>query len=74
MENALNHIDYMVDLVGPDNVGFGTDFLGQTDWRPAGFGDISESRNVIKGLMERGHAVEVASKIMTGNFMRAFRP
>ena len=73
VENVLNHIDYMVDLVGPDNVGFGTDFLGQTDCRPAGFGDISESRNVIKGLMERGHAVEVVSKIMGGNFMRVFR-
>jgi membrane dipeptidase len=73
VENVLNHIDYMVDLVGPDYVGFGTDFLGQTDCRPSGFGDISESRNVIKGLMERGHAVEVVSKIMGGNFMRVFR-
>ena len=63
MENALNHIDYMVDLVGPDYVGFGTDFLGQTDWRPAGFGDISESRNVIKGLMERGRRQVVRRKV-----------
>ncbi|SVB69190.1 uncharacterized protein METZ01_LOCUS222044 [marine metagenome] len=53
VENVLNHIDYMVDLVGPDYVGFGTDFLGQTDWRSAAFGDISESRNIIKDLMER---------------------
>ena len=73
LDNVLNHIDYMVDLVGPEYVGFGTDFLGQTTSRPAGFSDISESRNLIEGLLERGHALEVVCKIMGGNFMRVFR-
>jgi len=73
LEMLLNHIDYMVNLVGSDHVGFGTDFLGQTDCRPAGLSDISESRNIIKGLLQRNHGAGVISKIVGGNFMRVFR-
>ena len=69
----LDHIDYMVELVGADHVGFGTDFLGPTDDRPAGLGDIGESRHIIDGLRQRDHGAEAIDKILGGNFMRIFR-
>ena len=73
LEMLLNNIDYMVDLVGPDHIGFGTDFLGDTDCRPSGFSDISESPNIIDGLLQRSHSAGTVSKILGGNFMRVFR-
>ena len=69
----LNNIDYMTNLVGSDHVGFGTDFLDQTDCRPAGLSDISETRNIIKELQQRNHDAGAISKILGGNFMRVFR-
>ena len=73
LEMLLSHIDYMVNLVGPDHVGFGTDFLGQTDCRPAGLNDISESRHIVGGLLQRGHSLRAIRKVLGGNFMRVFR-
>lgn len=73
LEMLLDHIDYMVELVGVDCVGFGTDFLGQNDHRPAGLGDIGESCHITEGLQERDHSAAAISKILGGNFMRVFR-
>ena len=73
LEMLLDHIDHMVELVGADYVGFGTDFLGQTASRPVGLSDIGESRHIIEGLLQRDHGAEAISKILGGNFMRVFR-
>ena len=73
LKMLLDHIDYMVELVGAEHVGFGTDMLGQNDARPKGMRDISETGNIIKGLQERGHSVEAINQIMGANFMRVFK-
>ena len=73
LKMLLDHIDYMVELVGAEHVGFGTDMLGQNDARPKGMRDISETGNIIKGLQERGHSVEAINQIMGANFMRMFK-
>ncbi|MCY3775766.1 MAG: membrane dipeptidase [Candidatus Aminicenantes bacterium] len=73
LEMMLRHVDYMVRLVGPDHVGFGTDFLDQTGARPAGFGDIGETPRVAEGLLELGYAAGEIRQIMGGNFLRVFR-
>jgi len=73
LEMLLDNIDYMVTLVGEDYVGFGTDFIDDTDFRPVGLSDISESRKVITALQQRGYSGDAISKIMGGNFMRVFR-
>ena len=69
----LDHIDYMVELVGAEHVGFGTDLLDQTDARPDGMGDISETGNIIEGLQKRGHGTEAINQITGANFMRVFK-
>jgi membrane dipeptidase len=73
LEMMLRHVDHMVRLVGPDYVGFGTDFLGQTGSRPAGFGDVGETPRFVEGLLELGYGATAIRKIMGGNFLRVFR-
>ena len=73
LEMMLRHVDHMVRLVGPDHVGFGTDFLDQTGSRPAGFGDIGETPRFVEGLLELGYGSTAIRKIMGGNFLRVFR-
>ena len=73
LEMLLNNIDYNVEFLGPDHVGFGTDFIDDTYCRPASIGDIGESRHIITGLKQRGHSAGSISKIMGANFMRVFR-
>ena len=73
LEMMLRHVDHMVRLVGPDHVGFGTDFLDQTGSRPAGFGDIGETPRFVEGLLELGYGAAAIRKILGGNFLRVFR-
>ena len=73
LKMLLDHIDYMVELIGSQYVGFGTDLLGQNDARPEGLRDISETGKITKGLRERGHSVETINQIMGANFMRVFK-
>ncbi len=73
LDMLLDHIDHMVELVGADHVGFGTDFIGQTDHRPAGLGDVGETHHLVEGLAQRGHSAATINKIIGGNFMRVFK-
>lgn len=73
LDMLLNHIDYMVELVGPGHVGFGTDFLDQTGSRPTGLEDIGASANLTIGLLERGYAPQATGKILGANFLRVFK-
>jgi len=68
----LDHIDYIVKLVGPDYVALGSDFDG-VHRIPKGIDDCSMMPNITKGLMERGYSDEDIKKILGGNFMRVFR-
>ena len=72
LEMLLDHIDYMVALVGADHVGFGTDLLDQVNARPQGLADIGESQHIVAGLQQRGHSAAAIAAIMGGNFIRVF--
>ena len=72
LDMLLDHVDYMVELVGPDHVGFGTDFLDQTGSRPAGIEDIGATGNLTASLLDRGYSPQTAGKILGANFLRVF--
>jgi membrane dipeptidase len=72
LERVLDHIDHMVELVGPEYVGIGSDFDGM-DITPTGLKDVSEIPNLTKGLISRGYGDEDIIKILGGNFLRVFR-
>ena len=72
LEILLDHIDYIVALVGSAHVGFGTDLLDQLNARPVGLEDIGKSQNIVEGLQQRGHQAEAIAGILGGNFIRVF--
>jgi membrane dipeptidase len=95
LDDLLDHVDYYVQLVGPDSVGLGLDLVtgherddfslltykptiyqglwqGGVLQRIPGIETLAEVPNITRGLLRRGYAEADVSKILGGNFMRAF--
>ncbi len=64
----VNHIDYMVSLIGIDHVGISSDFDGGGGI--AGWSDASETLNITLELVKRGYTEEEISKLWSGNLLR----
>jgi membrane dipeptidase len=71
--DVANHIDHVVQLVGVEHVGFGSDFDGVGDSLPTGLKDVSYFPNLIKELLARGYEEEDIEKICSGNLLRVWR-
>lgn len=72
ISTVVDHIDYIVKLVGPDYVGLGSDFDG-VHRLPEGLEDCSKLPNITRELVSRGYSKTNIRKILGGNFMRVFR-
>jgi microsomal dipeptidase-like Zn-dependent dipeptidase len=64
----VDHIDYLVDLIGIDHVGISSDFDGGGGIE--GWDDASETFNVTLELVRRGYTEEQIAKIWSGNLLR----
>ena len=69
--DMVDHIDYVVDKIGIDYVGIGTDFDGGARLKDCM--DVSQMPNVTKELVKRGYSEKEIQKIWGGNFLRVFR-
>ncbi len=69
LETLLDHIDYIVKLVGVDYVGLGSDFDGVNSL-PKNLEDVTCYPLITKGLVERGYKKKAIRKILGGNFLR----
>ncbi len=69
---VADHIDHIVQLVGPDHVGLGSDFDGIT-FAPNGLEDCSRVPRILEELRRRQYEETSLAKIMGGNFLRVFR-
>lgn len=69
----LDHVDYMVRLIGEDHVGIGMDFDGVHDHRVVDMEDVSRLPNLTAGLLERGYSESTIRKILGENFLRVFK-
>ena len=67
----VDHIDYIINLIGDDHVGIGSDFDG-ISITPKGIEDVSKMPNITKEMVLRGYSEERIKKILGGNFMRIF--
>tara|TARA_R110002124_G_C8970812_1_gene515062 strand:- start:3394 stop:4695 length:1302 start_codon:yes stop_codon:yes gene_type:complete len=68
VSDFVDHIDYMVDLIGIEHVGISSDFDGGggvKDWM-----DASETLNVTIELVKRGYTQEEIEMIWSGNLLR----
>ena len=64
----LDHIDHMVNLVGADHVGIGSDFDGGGEQLK----DATEFPKITEGLLERGYSPASIRKILGENHLRVF--
>ncbi len=68
VSDFVNHIDYMVKLMGIDHVGISSDFDGGGGIE--GWSDASETFNVTLELVERGYTEEEIAQLWGGNLLR----
>jgi membrane dipeptidase len=68
----VDHIDAVVQLVGDDYVGLGSDFDG-ISITPRGIAHAGEMPNITREMLNRGYSEERIRKILGGNFMRVFK-
>lgn len=67
----LDHLDYIVKLVGVDHVGMGSDFDGISA-APRELTGVEDFPLITKALLERGYKKKDIRKILGGNFIRVF--
>jgi membrane dipeptidase len=72
VSDVADHIDHVIQLVGVDHVGIGSDFDGVGPSTPTGLKDVSFYPNLIRVLLERGYSQEDLSKICGENFLRVW--
>jgi membrane dipeptidase len=68
VKDFVNHIDYIVKLIGLDHVGISSDFDGGGG--VDGWNDASETFNVTLELVRRGYTEEQIGKLWSGNLLR----
>jgi membrane dipeptidase len=68
----IDHIDYIVQLIGADHVGLGSDFDG-IDSAPQQLDGVQDFPKITEALLQRGYTKKDVRKILGGNFLRLFR-
>jgi membrane dipeptidase len=68
----LDHIDYIVKLVGVDYVGLGSDFDG-IDSSPVELDGVEDFPKITDGLIKRGYSESDIKKILGENFLRVLK-
>ena len=66
----IDHIDYIVNLVGIDFVGISSDFGGGGGID--GWMDASQTNNISSALLNRGYSNDDIKKIWSENFLRVW--
>ena len=65
----LDHLDYIVKMVGVDYVGLGSDFDGINS-SPQGLDGVEDFPKITEELVNRGYNKKDIRKILGGNFLR----
>lgn len=72
MSLLLDHLDYIVKMVGVDYVGLGSDFDGVNSL-PAGLDGVEDFPKITAELLKRGYNKKDIRKILGGNFLRVLK-
>jgi membrane dipeptidase len=72
IDDVLDHFDHVVNLVGVDHVGIGSDYDGVGDTLPTGLKDVSAYPNLIEGLLKRGYSEADIRKVLGENLLRVW--
>jgi membrane dipeptidase len=71
VSDLVDHMDHIVNLIGIDHVGIGTDFDGGGELEDCY--DVSELKNITVEMLRRNYSEKDIEKVWSGNFMRVFR-
>lgn len=69
---VIDHIEYVIKLVGVDYVGIGSDFDG-ISLPPQQLDDVTTYSIVTKALTEKGYSKKDINKILGGNILRVLK-
>ena len=72
ISDVVKHIKYVVDLVGIDHVGIGSDYDG-VEIMPTGLENVTKLPFLTKKLIEHGYTIREVRKILGDNFKRILR-
>jgi membrane dipeptidase len=72
ISQLVDHIDYIVKLVGDDYVGIGSDFDGVSSL-PIGMDDVTKYPLITEELLKRGYSKKSIKKILGGNVLRVMK-
>jgi len=72
ISKLVDHIDYIVKLVGDDYVGIGSDFDGVSSV-PVGMDDVTKYPLITEELKRRGYSNKSIKKILGGNVIRVMK-
>lgn len=70
IHDVLEHLEFMLAVVGEDHIAIGSDFDGCTP--PTDLKDTTAYPQITALLQERGYSETTIRKILGGNFMRIF--
>jgi membrane dipeptidase len=68
----VDHIEYIIKVVGVDYVGLGSDFDGINS-TPQQLDDVTSYPVITKALVEKGYSKKDITKILGGNFLRVLK-
>ena len=68
----IDHLDHIVNLIGVDHVGIGSDFDGINS-SPRELNDVTDMPLITAELLKRGYSKKDTYKILGGNFIRVFK-
>lgn len=68
----IDHIEYIIKLVGVDYVGLGSDFDG-INLTPLHVNDVTSYPLITKALVEKGYSKKDINKILGGNLLRVLK-
>ena len=73
LDDLVANFEHVINLVGAEHVGIGSDFDGVGDSLPEGMKDVSSYPALIEALLKREYTVDTIQGIMGGNLMRVWR-
>lgn len=73
VNTVADHIQHVVDLVGIEHVGIGSDYDGVGDSLPRGLKDVSTYPNLVQALLDRNFSEEDIAKVLGGNLIRVWK-
>ena len=71
LARVVDHVDYVVDRIGIDCVGFGSDFDGAKV--PTELDDAAGLPRLVEALRTRGYSEDDVAKLAHGNWLRVLR-